>query len=108
MKKNYTDFIIRVYHYKSDYPIMYLNYMTWIRDAVTHVFDMYRKITVKKCKRLSEGEMKDIIHLQLCNIQMIDKEIGEKNFRAGKNVEEPVNVSKFLAKAIYKEQEGKR
>lgn len=55
MTKNYTEFVVRVYHYPNEYPIMYTYYMKWIRNAIKS-FLRGHKITVKKYKseRLSD------------------------------------------------------
>lgn len=78
-----------------------------IFDGIMEYNELLRNVGELNIPRpkLDEEKIRDLLHLQLCHIEMLNKEIGEKNWRAGRNVEEPINVSKFLATALCEKSE---
>lgn len=55
MKKNFTEFIVRIYHYKSESYVPPA-ILRWVRSRLKGCLG-YRKITVKKHKRLNKEKI---------------------------------------------------
>ena len=61
MKPNYTEYIVRVYHYKNEFSKTVFLHMKWIRMAVRSYLSA-RKITVKKHRELSAEEIINVLN----------------------------------------------